>query len=167
MNSRLSRMILAMCVFGVDRVTKMWIDAKVGPWDVLPVIPGFFNIIHSENRGMAFSLLADAPESVRSLVLVGISGAVLLFVAVMLWQAGRGLERLALTLVMGGAMGNLWDRIFRGSVTDFLDFYIGEYHWATFNVADSAITIGAILLAWEMLRSRRPAPSTPQGKAVS
>jgi signal peptidase II len=140
----------AAAIFALDRVTKIWIERTVSAWDIIAVIPGLFNIIHSENTGMAFSLLADADPMIRKLVLIGLAGAVLCFVVWMLWKSTGRLQRAALSLVLGGASGNLYDRIVRGSVTDFLDFYFGDFHWATFNFADSAITIGAILIALEL-----------------
>ncbi len=148
---------VALTIFAIDRLTKIWVDQNLSAFDTRVVIPGFFNLIHSENTGMAFSILADASSQVRKVVLVGFSSVVLLFVAGMLWQAAPSphrAQKVALTLVFGGAIGNLYDRVSRGSVTDFLDFYIGTYHWATFNVADAAITAGAILLGLEMLLQR-------------
>ncbi|MBM3736021.1 MAG: signal peptidase II [Acidobacteria bacterium] len=155
-------MMLAVpvAVFTADRASKIWIDNNVSAFDTLTVIPGFFNIIHAENRGMAFSLLADSSEFLRKTVLVGLSGALTVLVGWMLWQAlaaGNRLQQIALGLILGGAVGNLWDRVERGAVTDFLDFYAGSYHWATFNIADTGITSGAILLGIEMLINRKAA----------
>lgn len=164
MKSRLFPLAVALAVALADRVTKLWIVASVSAWDIHPVIPGFFNIIHSENEGMAFSILADADPRWRSLVLIGVSLCVLGLIAWLFWQAtsprsaqGRTHSPYALALLLGGALGNLYDRLVRGSVTDFLDVYLGSYHWPTFNVADSAITVGALLLALEMLRRPRTA----------
>ncbi|MEZ5399333.1 MAG: signal peptidase II [Bryobacteraceae bacterium] len=156
--ARLIPFALSSVVFAADRLTKVWIVANLSLWDVIPVIPGLFNIIHSENTGMAFSLLQDAPEAVRTTVLIGFAGAVLCVVAWMLWKAETRWQRIALALVLGGALGNLYDRIVRGSVTDFLDVFAGTVHWPTFNVADSAITVGALMIVFELLRS--PAPKT-------
>jgi len=164
MRGRLLPLAVALAVLLADRVTKIWIVANVSIWDIHPVIPGFFSIIHSENEGMAFSILADADSHWRGLVLIGISLCVLGLIVWLFWQATslratreRAHSPYALALLLGGALGNLYDRLFRGSVTDFLDFSIGSYHWPTFNVADSAITVGAVLLALEMLRGRRTA----------
>lgn len=154
MTARLTPFLISLLLFAADRVTKIWIDRNIGAFDTWTVIPGFFNIIHAENRGMAFSLMADWSSAWRSVFLIGVSAAVLLMVAVMLWQAQTRLQRGALALVLGGAAGNLYDRVARGSVTDFLDFYAGGYHWPTFNIADSAITVGALLLVFELLSSR-------------
>jgi signal peptidase II len=152
----------AAAILIADRASKMWIDRHVTAWDVWPVIPGFMNIIHAENPGMAFSLLATAAAPIRQVVLIGLASAVLAMVAVMLWRSVAGLERWALALVMGGAVGNLWDRIARGTVTDFVDVYYGSWHWATFNVADSAISVGAILLGVYLLMGPKPHGSKEQ-----
>lgn len=154
MTRRLLPFLLSAALFVVDRLSKVWIDRNIGAFDTWAIIPGFFNIIHAENRGMAFSLMADWTSAWRGLFLIGVSSAVLIFVVVMLWQAKTLLQRSALTLVLGGAAGNLYDRVVRGSVTDFLDVYVGDYHWPTFNVADSAITVGALLLVSELIWSR-------------
>lgn len=154
MNPRLLPFLLAAALFLADRSSKVWVGRNLGAFDTWVIVPGFFNLIHAENRGMAFSLMADWTSAWRELFLLGVSSAVLLLVARMLWQANTPLQRAALTLVLGGAAGNLYDRVVRGSVTDFLDVYLGDYHWPTFNVADSAITVGALLLVSELLWSR-------------
>jgi signal peptidase II len=158
MTQRLSSFALSAAIVALDRLTKIWIEASVGPYDTLIIIPGFLNIIHTTNRGMAFSLFSDASELTRRLLLIGVSLLVMGFVAVMLWQsaarsAGKW-QRLALSLVLGGAIGNLHDRIFSGAVTDFVDLYLGDYHWPTFNIADSAITVGAVFLLLDLWRGR-------------
>lgn len=147
-------------VFALDWVTKRLIEARVDFWDTIPVIPGFFSIVHAQNRGAAFSILHDASEQVRTLVLIGFSGIVTLVVAGLLLSSLRAgdrqssLVRVGLALVVGGALGNLYDRILHGSVTDFLLFYLGEYQWPAFNVADSAICVGAGLLLLDAWRAR-------------
>jgi signal peptidase II len=111
---------------------------------------------------MAFGLFNDSASEFRTFLLVGVSGVVLVFIAVLIWRLPRDAAHsplasaLALGLIFGGAIGNQYDRIVRGSVTDFLDVYIGTHHWPAFNVSDSAITVGAILMAITMLRSPGP-----------
>lgn len=152
---------IAAIIFVLDMVTKRLIERYVSLWDVHVVIPGFFQIIHTKNPGAAFSLLADSDSLTRAIVLIGFSLALLVFIAYMLWQATRPgsgepwTSRTGLALVLGGAAGNVYDRIAYGEVTDFLDVYIGSYHWPTFNVADSAITIGAGLILLNLWRQRR------------
>ncbi|MFI4983307.1 MAG: signal peptidase II, partial [Nevskiales bacterium] len=148
---------LSAMVFAIDRVTKSIIEARVSTFDVHPVIPGFFDIVHSQNRGVAFGLMNESNSAWRTVVLVVFSAAALLLVAGLLWRASR-LDRwtaAGLALVLGGAAGNLFDRILWGRVTDFLEFYIGDLHWPTFNVADSCIVIGSGLLLLELLRPKR------------
>ena len=151
---------LAVVVFALDRITKVLVESYVSVWDTYVVVPHLFNIIHSKNRGAAFGILADAPGEWRTFFLVGLTLIVLVFVASLLWQTtsttskdGRWL-RLALALVLGGALGNIYDRIFYGMVTDFLDLYLGSYHWHTFNIADSAITLGSALLIFDLWQGR-------------
>lgn len=145
----------------LDRITKRWIEANVGPLDVRPVIDGVFNIVHTKNRGAAFGMFNDSPSEVRTMLLVVVSLGILGLILHMLWQAtgtassGRAVTRWALALVCGGAIGNLWDRVMSGMVTDFLQVFIGSYEWPSFNVADSAISVGAVLLAIEILFERK------------
>jgi len=147
---------IALLVVLLDRLTKAYIEAHVSVLDTIPVIPGFFNIVHTQNLGAAFGMFANSGTLWRGVMLVLVSGAVMLFVLVSLWSPARTgfipsrLLSLALSLVLGGAVGNLYDRLFRGSVTDFLQFFFGSYEFPSFNVADSAITVGAILLALDM-----------------
>ena len=158
---RLAPLAATPLVIVLDRVTKMAIEKHVTALDTLVVIPQFFSIVHTQNPGAAFSLFADASEVWRKVLLVGVSSAVMLFVAYMLWQAIRtpdshsGLMRYGLALVLGGAIGNLYDRVAVGSVTDFLLFYYGQWLFPVFNVADSAITVGAGLLIFDMMRPQR------------
>jgi signal peptidase II len=158
-------------VVALDRATKLYIQSAFTPSDIKPVIPGFFNIVHWENPGAAFGFLADSPTAWSSALLVAVSLGVMAVIAVMLWRPTRinmlpntPLMRAALALVFGGALGNLWDRLFRGTVTDFLQFFFGSYEFPSFNVADSMITIGAALLLIDLwlTRHHQTAPETPQ-----
>jgi signal peptidase II len=148
-------------VFALDRLTKWIIETRVSAWDTHVVIPGFFQIVHTKNRGAAFGILADSAHEWRTFFLIGLSAAVMVFIATLLLQAMRGaasqhsLLRVALALVLGGALGNVYDRVVMGSVTDFLEFFLGEYRFPAFNVADSAITIGAGLLILDIWRARQ------------
>lgn len=156
-DARLRAFGLAGAVFAADRLTKWIIQTYVSAFDVHRVIPGFFDIVHSENRGVAFGLLNDSTSAWRTLVLIVFSTAALAVVAGLLWNTCR-MDRwtgIGLALIMGGAAGNLFDRIVWGRVTDFLEFYIGNLHWPTFNVADSCIVIGSGLLLLAMLRPKR------------
>ncbi len=154
---RLKAYSLSAVVFAVDRLTKWIIEAHVSPFDVHPVIPGFFDIVHSQNRGVAFGIMNDSTSAWRTVVLIVFSAIALVLIAGLLWKTAR-LDRwtaTGLALVLGGAAGNLFDRILSGQVTDFLEFYVGDLHWPTFNVADSCIVIGSGLILLELLRPKR------------
>ena len=161
---RLKAYAIAAGVFAVDRVTKWLIETHVSFLDSLQIIPGLFEIVHTENRGVAFSLFNDSTSEWRTLLLVVFSIAAVVLVGGFIFRRADRLDRYSLTgfaLILGGALGNVFDRIVWGRVTDFLDFYIGAYHWPAFNVADSAIVIGSALLLIEVLRPRRQAANVP------
>ncbi|HUE01661.1 MAG TPA: signal peptidase II [Bryobacteraceae bacterium] len=156
-DARLKAYTLSAVVFAIDRLTKWIIEAHVSPFDVHPVIPGFFDIVHSQNRGVAFGIMNDSTSAWRTVVLIVFSAVALVLIAGLLWRTAR-LDRwtaTGLALVLGGAAGNLFDRILSGQVTDFLEFYVGDLHWPTFNVADSCIVIGSGLILLELLRPKR------------
>ncbi len=147
-------LLIALAVLLLDRITKWAIAQTIPLEDATNIIPGFFRLTHLENTGAAFSLFADSPSPFRTTLLIAFSVAALAVVSVLLWKDRSVFHSgtLALSLIMGGAVGNLWDRVSDGKVTDFLDFYIGAHHWPPFNVADSAIVVGALLLFLRMLR---------------
>ena len=160
---RVKAYAVAAGVFAADRLSKWLVESNLSAMDTVRVIPGLFNIVHSENRGMAFGIMNDSSNEWRTALLIVLSAAAVVFVAAMLWNARR-LDRYSfwgLTLILGGAAGNVFDRAAWGRVTDFLDFYIGEYHWHTFNVADSAIVIGSGLLLLDLLRPSKQVPNVP------
>lgn len=149
--------LLAGGVFALDWITKRAIETRMSVFDTRTVIPGFFDIVHARNRGAAFSMFADSTSPLRPFLLIGLSVAALLLVAGILRNASR-LDRptaIGLSLILGGAIGNVFDRIVSGAVTDFLDFYVGGLHWPAFNVADSAIVIGSGLLLLSLLRPKQ------------
>ena len=156
---RLRAYLAAAAVFGLDRITKLLIERCVSESAAYRVIPGFFDIVRSENRGVAFGIFNDSTFEWRNLALVVVALAAAVFIGVYLWRA-RQIDTALLwgmALILGGAAGNAFDRIVAGRVTDFLEFYLGDYHWPTFNVADSAIVIGSGLLLLDMLRSKQAA----------
>jgi signal peptidase II len=156
--ARLMPFGVALLVVLADRFSKMSIHRALRSFDSISVIPGWLRIVHTENPGAAFGFLAEGNPYLRSAVLVGISAVVLVFVASVLWGRGSSftgiVARLGLSLVLGGAAGNLYDRIVRGTVTDFIEVYHGTWSFPAFNVADSAITAGAILLLMDVLLHR-------------
>jgi signal peptidase II len=153
----------AAAVFALDRLTKWIVESRVSFSATYKVIPGFFDIVHSQNRGVAFGIFNDSTSEWRTTVLALLSVAAVVAVSVMLWK-GQAMDRFArwgLILVLGGAAGNVFDRIAWGRVTDFLELYLGDYHWPTFNVADSAIVIGSGLLLLDLLRPKRQEANVP------
>jgi signal peptidase II len=160
---RLKAFGLAAAVFALDRLTKLLIESKLSFTGAYHLIPGFFDIVRSENRGVAFGIFNDSTSEWRTTLLVLVSAAAVVIGSVMLWNAQR-LDRLsqcALALILGGAAGNVFDRMASGRVTDFLLFYLGSYQWPTFNLADSAIVIGSGLLLIDLLWPKRQAANVP------
>ena len=147
----------ATVVIVLDQITKSAITARFILHESYPVIDGLFNLVYVMNPGAAFGFLADASETFRYIFFTGVTvAAVLLIVYYLIKSNPRNLMLVgSLTLIFGGAVGNLIDRLRFGAVVDFLDVYIGSAHWPAFNVADSAITIGAILMIWEMILNRK------------
>jgi signal peptidase II len=153
LNRRLVPFLIAAAVVLLDRFTKGLINTHLSTYDTITVIPGLFNIVHSENPGIAFGMLADASGAWRDVLLIGFSAAVLIGISVMLLRPASRLDtllRTALGFILGGACGNLYDRIVRGTVTDFIEVHAGQHYFPAFNVADSAITVGACLLLLDM-----------------
>jgi signal peptidase II len=147
----LSWLWLSGLVIALDQISKLAIRMGLEVGDYIPVLP-FFNIVRMHNTGAAFSLLADQPGWQRGFF-IAVSLAASVFILHLLRKAGRRPAYcMALALILGGAVGNLIDRIWLGHVVDFLDFFAGSWHWPAFNVADSAITVGAALLIWDALR---------------
>jgi signal peptidase II len=149
---------IALTVLLLDRFTKWLVIRNIALEDSISIIPGLFRLTHLENPGAAFSIFAESDSPYRTALLVGISLAALAVVALLLWKRRGSFSSttIALSLIAGGALGNLWDRISDGKVTDFLDFYIGPHHWPPFNLADSAIVVGALLLMLRMLAKEQP-----------
>ena len=162
-DARLKAYGIAAAVLALDRLTKWLVEQRVSFADTYRVIPGFFDIVHSQNRGVAFGILNDSSLEWRTMGLILLTAAAIVLVSVVLWNARR-LDQLSLwglALILGGAAGNEFDRITSGQVTDFLEFYLGSYYWPTFNVADSALVIGSGLFLLEMLRGKRHATNVP------
>jgi signal peptidase II len=145
--------LIVAAVVALDRLTKWLVIKHLPEGHDIAILPGVFQLSHWENTGAAFSMFADSSSPWRTLGLIGFAVIALLVVSFLLWKSGSALNSttLALTLIMGGALGNLWDRVIRGTVTDFLDFYIAQHHWPPFNLADSAIVVGSVLLIWKIM----------------
>ena len=154
-----TRKYLFMIAAGVvllDRLAKRAIVNKLPMYDSVVVIPGFFHLTHTENPGAAFDILRYSTAPWKQPLLIGLSLLAMVVVAAILWKNSHPLRptNIGLALILGGAMGNLWDRIVSRRVVDFLDFFLGSYHWPVFNIADSAIVTGAMLLVLEILSAK-------------
>lgn len=139
---------VSLTVFLLDQWTKWLIESRIPLYDTIPIVEKFFNITRTHNKGVAFSILADAssPWVPRVLLTVALLTLLAILYVLLRYPTLSWVLQTGLLLILGGATGNLFDRIRYGYVVDFLDVYIGPYHWPTFNVADSAITIGIGLL---------------------
>lgn len=156
-------LLLAALVIVLDRLSKLWITAHLPQGHYITVIPDIFRISHVFNFGAAFSLFGNfSPTLVRN-ALIAFSIVAVLAVLAMIYRIGRApsLTGIALGLILGGAIGNLYDRLRFGYVVDFLEVKIIHYHWPDFNVADSCIVIGACLLLLEIFRTPPPESQLP------
>ena len=151
-------LLISAAIFSADRWTKTWVAAHISIGGAIPVVPGFLRITHWLNEGAAFSLFADtaSPRTVR-FALIAFTCVAALAVLVALVRMGNRftLTTIALAMILGGALGNVHDRVSYGSVIDFIEVHIFGYHWPDFNVADSAIVTGACLLLLDSLLPRR------------
>ncbi len=136
---KLQPFLIATVVLFFDQLTKYIIDTYLKTYESIEVLP-FFQIVHVRNTGAAFGIF----RSLGNGVFIGISILAIMIVVVLLIKSKD--DRIAFSLILGGALGNLTDRLIRGYVVDFLDFYVGKYHWPAFNLADSALTIGILFL---------------------
>lgn len=163
MLKRVAPFALSLLIVLADRWSKIGIQHSMNSFDSVSIIPGWLRIIHTENPGAAFGILAEGNPWLRSGILIGVSALVLVFVVSALWGRRTAFtnetSRMALGLILGGAAGNLYDRVMYGTVTDFIEVYHRSWSFPAFNVADSAITIGAILLLLEVMRPRRKSAS--------
>lgn len=152
---------IAVLVVILDQLTKLWIQDHMVLYTTRTVIPGFFNVVHVLNRGAAFGFLNRSDIQWQTYFFFAATALAVLIIFHLLRMA-RDDDKLLVTglgLILGGAVGNLIDRIKTGEVVDFLDFYWKTYHWPAFNVADIAIFLGSLGLVFAFYRLRRP----PQG----
>lgn len=139
---------LSVLVILVDQITKQLIVRNLDWYETIPLIP-HLNLVHMKNTGAAFSMMASAPPAFFVLLGTAVSAGILWWLRRN--PRGQTLLATALSLIMGGALGNVIDRVARGHVVDFVDFYVGSWHFAAFNVADMAISLGTGLLLLDML----------------
>jgi signal peptidase II len=155
---KLRYLLVSLAVIVLDQWTKWLVEVHLPHHTTQPVIPGFFNLTHVRNTGVAFGLFAsDGPGGGAGWLLTGLGLGALVAVGLYFWftPSRDRILLVALALVVGGAVGNLMDRVTSGAVTDFLDVYVGLHHWPSFNVADSAISIGIVLMAIDSFRPHR------------
>ena len=144
---------VAVIAVALDQLSKTWIlESVMNPPRIIEITP-FFNIVLAWNRGVSFGMFNDHGES-GPLILTALAVAIVIALSVWLWRATTMFSVVALGLVIGGAVGNVVDRMIHGAVVDFLDFHVLGYHWPAFNVADSAICVGAAILILESLFTR-------------
>lgn len=162
-------LILSLAVLVLDQLSKWLVETRLPEHETFTLIPGLLNFVHVRNTGVAFGLFPAHGDVRGTLVLAGLGVFALGFVLYYFWStpAEDRVLLVSLSAIIGGAIGNLIDRLASGGVTDFVDFHFQGYHWHTFNVADSAITIGICLM---LLGSLRPArgeegapPASPAG----
>ncbi len=149
--------IVAVLVLAADQISKYAVEKFTVAGSTHVLIPGALNLVHTDNPGVAFGLFADVVGPWRAPILIVFALIVICLIAWLLKtdRAGGWLGRCGMTLILAGAAGNVVDRIARDSVTDFIDFYVHGYHWYTFNLADSAIVVGAAMVIFELLRDWR------------
>ncbi len=151
-------LLISALIFVADRLTKIWVAARIPMGGAIPVIDHVLRITHWTNEGAAFSLFANSasPHAVRwGLVAFTLTAAAAVLVAMIFLGSRITLTTVALALIFGGALGNVHDRIAYGSVVDFIEVHIFTYHWPDFNVADSSIVTGACLLFLDSLLPKK------------
>ena len=144
---------IALIILVVDLLTKRWVESSLFFGQQIP-ITSFFNLVLTYNAGAAFSFLSEESGWQRWFLSSIAIGASVFIVYLLRKNKDQKLLCLSLSMILGGALGNLWDRITLGHVVDFLDFYVGSYHWPAFNVADAAIVVGASLLIIESFQNK-------------
>ena len=144
---------ICLLIFVLDQLTKAWVMSRMVLYQSVKIVPGFLNLTYIHNKGVIFGIFSDLGNPVlqKAMVVVSISSFVIIAVYFFLVRHESRWATLAFALVLGGALGNTWDRLTQGFVVDFLDFYYGPYHWPTFNLADAMITVGICMLLLHLL----------------
>jgi signal peptidase II len=151
---------LALVILLADQASKLQVERIIQRDSPRVLVPGLLNLVYTNNPGVAFSLLADVRSPWVTPVLIFFAAAVMIFLTWLLntGRAGGRWGRAGMALILGGAAGNVLDRLLRSSVTDFIDLHLREHHWYVFNVADTAIVLGAAMVLWKLSRDwRQPA----------
>ena len=165
---RIAYALLSVSILGLDQVTKELVTARMTLYSSVAVIPGLFHLTLVTNRGALFGLFHDMASPYRNLIFTFVP--MLAIVVILLFQyrttVSDTMAQAGLALILGGAVGNLIDRLRFGHVVDFLDVFIGEHHWPAFNVADASISIGVSLLVLDLLlKGRRRPDAVPPSRA--
>lgn len=163
MSRKVTILILVLGLgLGLDLVTKLLVIQTMPVGSQIPVVHGFFNLVHVHNKGAAFSLLHSISVGFTRPFFIITTSLVLGVVGYLWWRLppANWPAALGYSLIMAGAVGNLIDRLRLGEVIDFLDFYWGRYHWPAFNVADTLVCLGAAVLVWVILTEERPADAS-------
>ena len=156
--TRLLYLGLSLLLFGLDRLSKSMVVARLPLYESVPIIENFFHLTHVANTGALFGLMAGMASPLRGLIFITIPVlAIFLILAFQIrTRENDFLIQTGLSLILGGAMGNLYDRIAFGHVVDFLDFSLAGHHWPAFNLADSSICLGVFTLILDLFRRERP-----------
>jgi len=151
--------VLAAILVALDQATKIWIQNSISFYENIPVVQGFFDLVHVLNRGAAFGFLNQADIHWQTYFFIAVSALAVVLIFHLLKTVDRNDQYLftGLGCILGGALGNMIDRIRIGEVIDFLDFHLAGHHWPAFNVADIAISIGALLLLISFYRRKKNA----------
>jgi signal peptidase II len=151
--------VLSLAVIVIDQITKALVTAALPIYSSQPLVPGLIDLVHVQNAGVAFGLFNDVEHPLRSLFTIALALIALVGIGYYARQLRpeERIARIGLSLILGGAIGNLIDRVRQGFVTDFVDVYWHDWHFWAFNAADAAITIGATLIVLELLVSSRHA----------
>ena len=143
-------LIFGLVILGLDQISKWWIVTEImQPPRYIPVFPSF-NLVMGWNKGISFGIF-DSSSPPNQWLLISLALMIVTALLIWLWRTDSRIISVALGMIVGGALGNVIDRIHYGAVADFLDFYIGDFHWPAFNIADAGITIGVIILVLESI----------------
>jgi len=162
LRTRLLYLALSAFLFSLDRVTKTWVVDRISLHESVSVVEGFFHLTHITNTGALFGLMAGLSSPLRGLIFITVPVLAITLILLFQFHARENdfLAQVGLSMILGGALGNLWDRVFLGHVIDFLDFSVAGFHWPAFNIADSCICLGVVSLILDLLwRERRVVPS--------
>ena len=152
--------LLVLPCYLVDQASKLLVLKSLAIGEVIPILPGYFEFVHVRNTGAAFGILQGLPDPFRTIFFLLITIAACVAIVMIFKASGdeSAFLKVVLCLILAGAMGNLTDRLVHKEVVDFINVHIQQYHWPTFNIADTYISIGMIGMLWYMLKGSKPKP---------